>query len=130
MDTLGLVHFGVNPLADTRPFNVVSGSRPLNDGQWHLVAGVLSSAGEVLYVDGDKAGEDPGVTSAQNYSKGYWKLGFDFRFWDWPYPPRDLYFKGALDEARVSTRALSKEWMRLSYQSQRPDSRFLRFDER
>lgn len=127
MDTTGKVHFGVRPKS---PPDVESTPMALNDGQWHMVAAVLWSGGQVLYVDGNKAAEDPAVITAQGYAKGYWKVGFDFVFYDWPFPPKALYFKGAIDEVRVANRPFSKEWIKLSYESQRADSRFLRFDAR
>ncbi|MDB5049731.1 MAG: domain containing protein [Fibrobacteres bacterium] len=131
MDTVGMVHFGVLPIIGGKGTQkILSSSKALNDGQWHMVAGVLWSGGQVLYVDGNKAGEDPTVTTAQPYPKGYWKIGFDFKFYDWPFPPSSLYFKGTVDEGRVANKSFSREWVKLSYESQRPDSRFLRFDKR
>lgn len=130
MDTVGKVHFGVYPRSGTTPLaqDVLSSAQALNDGQWHLVGGVLWPGGQVLYVDGRKAGEDPNVTKAQGYLTGYWKVGFDFKFYDWPFPPTALYFKGAVDEVRAAKKSYSKEWMLLNYENQRPESRFLRFD--
>jgi hypothetical protein len=133
MDTTGKVHFGIYPTAGTKPLlpqNILSGSKALNDGKWHMVAGVLWSGGQVFYVDGNKVGEDPSVTTAQPYPNGYWKIGFDFDFYDWPHAPKALHFKGTVDEVRVARKSFSKEWIKLSYESQRPDSRFLRFDKR
>jgi hypothetical protein len=132
MDTTGKVHFGVYSKAGTKGVlpDILSSSQALNDGKWHMVAGVLWSGGQVLYVDGKKAGEDPAVTSAQGYAKGYWKVGFDFRFYDWPFAPAANYFTGAVDEIRISKKPFSKEWFQLSFENQRPDSRFLRFDSR
>jgi hypothetical protein len=129
MDTVGVAHFGVYPKAGQKfAQDVLSSAKALNDGQWHHVGGVLWSGGQVFYVDGRKAGEDPAVTTAQGYLKGYWKVGFDFKFYDWPFAPTALYFKGQIDEVRVSRKSFPKEWMLLSYESQKPDSRFLRFD--
>jgi hypothetical protein len=132
MDTTGKVHFGVYSKAGIKGSvpDILSSATALNDGKWHMVAGVLWSGGQVLYVDGKKAGEDPAVTTAQGYAKGYWKVGFDFHFYDWPFPPKSDYFTGAVDEIRVTRKPFSKEWFQLSYESQRSDSRFLRFDER
>ncbi|MDQ3001726.1 MAG: DUF2341 domain-containing protein [Fibrobacterota bacterium] len=135
MDTTGKVHFGIYPnpvIKPPLPQHILSGPKALNDGKWHMVAGMLSGGGQVFYVDGTKVGEDPSVTTAQTYSqpRGYWKIGFDFEFYDWPHAPKALYFKGTVDEARVSQKSFSKEWIKLSYESQRPDSRFLRFDKR
>jgi hypothetical protein len=129
LDTLGKVHFGVFPKAGQKlAQDVLSSAVPLNDGQWHMVAGVLWPGGQVLYVDGRKAGEDPSVTTAQSIPKGYWKVGFDFPFYDWPFPPKATYFHGDIDEVRAAKKSYSREWMLLSYENQRPDSRFLRFD--
>lgn len=129
MDSLGKVHFGVYSKAGVKMAqDVLHSATPLNDGQWHMVAGVLWQGGQVLYVDGRKAGEDPAVTTAQPYPTGYWKVGFGFKFYDWPFAPPTPYFTGAIDEVRVSRKSFSKEWMLLSYENQRPDSRFLRFD--
>jgi hypothetical protein len=108
--------------------DVLHSAVPLNDGQWHMVAGVLWPGGQVLYVDGRKAGEDPSVTTAQGFLTGYWKVGFDFKFYDWPFAPSTPYFTGAIDEVRASRKSYPKEWFLLSFENQRPDSRFLRFD--
>ena len=131
MDTVGKVHFGIYPTAGTAiPQHILSSARSLNDGKWHMVAGVLWSGGQVFYVDGEKVGEDPTVTTAQPYPRGYWKVGFDFKMYDWPNPPNALFFKGSIDEVRVAKRSFSKEWIKLSYENQRSDSRFLRLDKR
>ena len=36
------------------------------------------------------------------------------------------YLAGELDEVRVTTRALSPEWIATEYKNQRPDSTFVR----
>lgn len=139
MDTTGKVHSGIYPNAGIKPpllQHMLCVPKALNDGKWHMVAGVLWGGGQVFYVDGAKVGENPSVTTAQNYPqpRGYWKIGFgfgfDFDFYDWPHAPKALYFKGTVDEARVARKSFFKEWIKLSYESQRPDSRFLRFDKR
>ena len=70
MDTTGKVHSGIYPNAGTKPplpQHMLCGSKALNDGKWPMVAGVLWGGGQVFYVDGAKVGEDPSVTTAQNY---------------------------------------------------------------
>lgn len=66
----GHVTFTVNPGAVDR---VTSSSAGYNDGKWHHVVGTLSSAGQVLYVDGKQAGS-ANVNRALGVME-YWRIG-------------------------------------------------------
>lgn len=133
MDDTGQVHFGVYPNQGTAPFRkaVLTAPGRWNDGTWHHLAAVLSpSAGLSLHLDGRKVAEDTTVRSAQVYAAttGYWRVGYDFDLYDWPFRPSALYFKGALDEVRVCQKAQGSERIRLEYESQRQGGRFLRYE--
>jgi hypothetical protein len=128
MDTTGKIHFAVNNQNGdkNKKLDILSGSKAYNDGKWHMVTGTLSSAGLVLYIDGAKVDEDLSVTTAQ-FFKGYWKVGFDFVFYDWPFAPKALYFKGLVDEVRVSHKIFTLDWTRLSWENQRSDGHLIHF---
>jgi hypothetical protein len=72
----------LQPLAG--PVALVSPT-PVNDGQPHMLAATVSSAGAALYVDGTLVASDPTVTSAEHYSGsgptlpgfGFWRVGYD-----------------------------------------------------
>jgi hypothetical protein len=132
MDDSGKVHFGVLPLSAGGQYmrKVISAPGRWNDGRWHHVTATLSPAGMALYMDGLKVAEDPSTTRGQPWTTGvgYWRLGFDFPFFDWPFPPSARFFKGRIDEARVSHKAHSAGWIRLCHESQKEGSAFLRFE--
>lgn len=114
----GKVHFGVYPGTERRLSTMVA----LNDGNWHQIAAVLggSGVGQRLYVDGELVASDEATTSAEAF-EGYWRLGWGSTW----YPnPSSAYFDGALDEVRIETTARGPQWIKLSYENQRPDLSF------
>ena len=141
----GQVHFGLFPLvqgdvapgdsafieygrdttgADSLLFpgirRIVSSPAAYNDGSWHYVTAVLSPQGQMLYVDGEQAAANPGVTSGQNYT-GVWKLGNSIStHWEDGYTGR--YFPGTIDEARVMYEEVSESWIKLCYETQKFNS--------
>jgi hypothetical protein len=127
MDDSGRVHFGVyeSGVPADRAKHVLSSPAPLNDGAWHHVAGTLGAAGLALYVDGVRVATDSTLTVGQ-VASGYWRMGFEPEFTDWPHPPSATYFKGSLDEVRVVLEEVREERFRLDVLSQRPGGDFLR----
>lgn len=80
------------------------------DGKWHYIVGVRKGNKLSLYVDGQKVaeGESPRKVAGDNLAP---LLIGDFgnpRYPKWP-------FKGAIDEVRVYSRALSEEEIQESY---------------
>lgn len=132
MDDTGRVHFGVfrnSGVAVPKPF-VLSAPGTWNDGKWHQMGASLSGSGMALYMDGRKVAEDTTVKKGQVYQSptGYWRMGADFPFYDWPFPPSARYFKGMLDEVRVAHKAYPASWFKLGYESQREGGRLVRFE--
>ena len=97
----GRVIFGVYQ-GNTRTLESAAG---LNDGQWHHVAGTLSSAGMVLYVDGVRF-TSRGDTNAAEPNHGYWRVGGD-NLNGWPAKPTNNTLQGSIDEVAVYDQALS-----------------------
>lgn len=96
MTNSGTVIFGVYPNA----LKTVASTSSYNDGNWHMAAATLSSAGMILYMDGASVGSKSNVTSAQSYS-GYWRMGED-NLNGWTSSPTSYYFSGSIAEAAVS----------------------------
>lgn len=120
MDDGGRLHFGIyeTGVPADRARHTLSSPGPLNDGAWHHVAaGMSPEAGMVLFVDGAKVGEDPTMVLAQ-VGTGYWRMGFEPEFTDWPDAPTATYFRGALDEVRVAMAAPDAARARLDYHTQ------------
>ncbi|MFI8592968.1 PKD domain-containing protein, partial [Microbacterium sp. NPDC078428] len=101
MQNNGRLTFGVYPGSS----RTVSTTGSYNDNEWHHAVATQGAGGISLYVDGELAGSDPSVTTAQNYS-GYWRIGGD-NLSGWPNRPTSNWFDGALDEAAVYPSALS-----------------------
>ncbi len=101
LDNLGRVSFGVyNGSA-----NILTSAAVLNNNQWHHVVGTLSSAGMRLYVDGQLAGSNAGVTTAQAYA-GWWRIGGD-QLGTWPNRGTNNFLVGQIDEVATYPQALS-----------------------
>ncbi|MDB5102324.1 MAG: hypothetical protein JWP91_13 [Fibrobacteres bacterium] len=94
----------------------------LLDGEWHHVAGVFDGSLMRVYADGVEAARlaRPGKVTYP-YGKDLWmgRHGSGSHETD---------FRGILDEVRISRKALSAAWIRTEYESQKPDSRFLKFE--
>ncbi len=130
MTTNGTVHFSVYPplaanQADPNPgiYKTIDSPKALNDGQWHLVAARLSPAGQALFVDGTLVASDPASTVAENIT-GFWRWGFG-SLDNWSPPGTSRYFQGTLDELWIAHAARSDDFLKLSFENQRTDSRLL-----
>jgi hypothetical protein len=119
----GRMHFGVyrSKVPADQARHVISGEKPCNDGAWHLAAATIGPGGLRFYVDGEPAGADTTVSIGQAFA-GYWRMGYEARFDDWPEAPTAASFDGDLDEGRVLQRALGPEVLRLDWATQRPGS--------
>lgn len=86
----------------------ISSPQSYNDGQWHLAtASVSSTGGTVLYVDGVAVASNSSMTTGQNVSNGYWRVGYDSIASNWPGAPTSKYFAGGLDNTSLYPTALS-----------------------
>ncbi|WP_157677001.1 PKD domain-containing protein [Auraticoccus monumenti] len=96
----GRLFFG----AYTGVTNMATSSNSYNDGQWHHVVAMQSSAGMRLYVDGVEVGSNPN-TGAEPYT-GYWRVGGD-NLGGWPGPVSNVWFDGSIDEFAVYGKSLA-----------------------
>jgi len=114
MDAAGQIWFGTQS-GSTR--TAIKSASALNNGAWHLAAGVLSGTSMRLYIDGALASS--ATVSAPTSYNGWWRAGCGNLsgwggFWDGGGSPsgslnqgRDFPFAGSLDEATVWTSALT-----------------------
>lgn len=110
MDTQGRLSFGVY----SGGARTVRSANAYNDGEWHHAVATLSSAGEVLWVDGLQVGADATTTKGDEF-QGYWRLGGD-SLGGWPAAEgASNFFQGSLDEAAVYPKALTREQVRKHY---------------
>ena len=87
-------------------YRAIHGSAPINDGQWHYVAGTMSSTtGTVLYVDGAQVATDAATTTIRPYL-GYWRLAGDTLAY-LPAAPASPYFAGSIADVAVYPTALT-----------------------
>jgi hypothetical protein len=107
LDGAGKVWFGVYNGGN----QTIGTTASYNDGNWHMAAATLSSAGMALYVDGVLRGTDSNATAEA--STGWWRVGCgNLAGWgtDWTGPNNpgttsttatNVPFVGSLDEATV-----------------------------
>ena len=89
----------------------IAGSRNVNDGQWHHVAGVYDGANLFLYVDGalDVSQPASGSVSQNNYPVEFGQNAEALR----------TPFNGLIDEVSIYNRALSASEIRAIYLKQK-----------
>jgi hypothetical protein len=94
------------------------------DDAWHLLVARFSGSGQYLMVDGESVADDPTSTEGDSYS-GYWRFGEVplqlFSSSSDKTGVQSNFIAGDIDEARVSSRAESDAWIKLSFATQRPD---------
>lgn len=108
-------------------YKILRGPAPLNDGRWHHVAARLSGKGQALFVDGVKVAEDAATVEAENIN-GFWRLGFGhLSDWAWAPAGTSSYFQGAVDEVWITHAERSDDFLKLTFENQRPGSLLLKF---
>ena len=104
---------------DSATFHVVSSNALTDLTSWHHVAAIIDKSGNAncrLFIDGvDQTGAASGnITGVGAITDTlHFRLATQSNSAD--------YFNGAMDEAVVSFRARSADWIKLSYQNQRPN---------
>ena len=101
VSTTGAVTFGVYNNA----VKSITSATALNDGKWHHVVATMSSAGMILYVDGQKSGATVANTVGEP-NTGWWRIGAD-NLGGWPNGGTGTFYAGNLDNTAVYTTALS-----------------------
>lgn len=110
---------------DTANFGYYSlgGMTPIDDHSWHLVTGVFDGVTMKLYVDGNLE-NDSSVTFPCGTNNLNLTIG-DNRVRTLLNTPR--FFSGSIDEVRVMKTAVSADWVKLCYMSQKAGNTFVRF---
>ena len=87
--------------------HIINTSGAYNDGDWHHLAALYTSAKMELYIDNTSAALDESGYGLGETAR-YWLIGYEnFGGGDWASAPANYYFDGALDDIRVYDRALS-----------------------
>ncbi|MFJ4172663.1 LamG-like jellyroll fold domain-containing protein [Microbacterium sp. NPDC089696] len=102
IDGAGRVSFGVWPNA----VRTVTSGTGYNDDQWHHVVASLSSAGQVLWIDGVKVGERTDTTTTLPYT-GFWRVGGD-TVGGWPHAGTSAFLSGSISNVATYDRALTR----------------------
>ena len=86
---------------------IVTGSTPINNGEWHYIVGVRDGSGDTnkLYVDGNLEATETSPTFTGNFTSS---APLTMGAYD---EPTDYYFNGTLDEAAVYGTALSESFI-------------------
>ena len=96
VNTNGTVNFFVYNAA--YQFNITT-TATINDGQWHYLTALRSGANGLVYFDGVQVGSGSGTAKALGAFAV--AIGYDYR-------DNTSRFKGALDDVRIYSRALSQ----------------------
>jgi hypothetical protein len=100
--------------------NIVFGDAILAPGRWQNVAVTVSGLKARLYRNGALIAEETLTQPISNAARSTNYLGrANFGSSD--------YYKGKIDEPRLSDKALSPAWIKLAYESQRPDQKTVTF---
>jgi hypothetical protein len=95
-----------------------------NDNNWHYAVDTYSNGNETLYVDGQLAGSQQGVSDVPNDDPNSYLLGAgDTNLWPagnggW------FFFGGNLDEVRISNSARSSDWIATEFNNQNSPAGF------
>jgi RHS repeat-associated protein len=95
-----------------------------NDNNWHYAVDTYSNGNETLYVDGQLAGSQQGVSDVPNDDPNSYLLGAgDTNLWPagnggW------FFFGGNLDEVRISNSARSSDWIATEFNNQNSPATF------
>jgi chitodextrinase len=84
-----------------------------NDGNWHHVVATQSSAGMIVYVDGNRVAS-AGYTTPEIFD-GRWKVGGDTIGTAWPNVPTTTHITARIDEVAVYSSALSETEVKMHY---------------
>ena len=97
---------------------VAASTSAINDGTWHHLVGYRDSvAGQIgLYVDGVLQGTPTTSTGVGTVNPGWYRIG-SYKLATWP-SGADGYFKGTVDEVRVSHVLRNAAWIATEYANQ------------
>jgi hypothetical protein len=98
-------------------------------GQWVYLTGITSGTHQQLFINGELVKDSSNLMTGEytvNDSDNF-VIGRYPRSVTLPYYQGYSYFKGSIDEVRVSCRARSAAWIKLCYMNQRADDKFTIF---
>jgi hypothetical protein len=88
------------------------------DGNWHLAAGIYDGSYLRIFVDGQEVAINPVLGPVA------FKFAFNLSLGRHGHLQKGLEFAGDLDEAQIHSVARPQDWMRLSYENQKPGASF------
>jgi hypothetical protein len=103
MSNTGQLYYGIDQSGSVLTINTAAS---YNDGNWHHVIVTMGSDGSTMYVDGVMQAANASMTTGQNFTPGYWRIGYD-NLAAWTAAPTNYYFTGKLDDIAVYNRELS-----------------------
>jgi hypothetical protein len=98
--------------------------------KWVYLTGVRSGASQRFYINGEKVVDTAALmtgTYSRNSSENF-MIGSYGRSITIPYAQGWSFFRGKIDEVRVSSVAPSDDWIRLCYMNQKADDALVVFD--
>lgn len=121
------------PLWEFVEFNTGTNWQALNNTaaskKWTLVTGVKNGTNQYLYCDGvltDSIVEHWPQGLSRDTTKNL-SIGKFLEQVTFPLNDGYCFFKGAIDEVRIANKAVSSDWIRLTYMNQRSDDKLLIF---
>ena len=126
-----------SPLWDFAEFNENEGWQasfaPATNKSWTLLTGVCRGNSKFIYSNGVLVDSVPTIYSADNYSRNTSNDLTIGRFLEAVNGPNEnnddsyCFFKGSIDEVRITSAARSPDWVRLCYMNQQADDRLVVF---
>ncbi len=102
------------------------GSRfPLTVDSWHYLAGIRKQGQQYLYLDGQCV--DSGIVEKSSDAAGVYDVALEIGHCPDGGQEPGRYFKGSIDEVRISGIAESGDWIRLCYMNQREDEALIQW---
>jgi hypothetical protein len=97
--------------------------------QWLYLVGVRSGTSQQLYINGERVVDTAKLMPGEydRFTGDNFTIGRYGRSVQIPYYQGWSYFKGKIDEVRMSRGALTPAWIRLCYMNQKPDDALIAF---
>ncbi len=98
--------------------------------QWLYLTGVRDGESQKLYINGVKVIDSISLMKGdyERYTSDNFSIGSYGRSVTIPYSQGWSYFKGKIDEVRVSNIAYNDDWIKLCYMNQKPDDALVVFE--
>jgi hypothetical protein len=106
-----------------------STTHPATERQWVFLTGVRDGRGQYLFYNGELVDSTIKTYSNELFSRDEsndLSIGRFLKEVTFPTEGGYCFFKGKIDEVRISGQARSRDWIRLSYMNQRSDDRLVK----